>query len=96
MNPMNQTMKGTNINMNLYLVVISWGYFDETQEAEWFHFVADQYDYAEVEKQAVLILLVDAISLTLLVANDVAHASKQSGYDKLNHCCASDPLHSTY
>jgi hypothetical protein len=39
--------------MKLYLAVINWGYFDETKEAEWFHFVADSYEYEEVEKQAV-------------------------------------------
>lgn len=39
--------------MKLYLAVIDWGYFDETKEAEWFHFVADKYDYEAVKKQAV-------------------------------------------
>ena len=37
----------------LYLVVINWKYLDETQEAEWFHFVDKTYVYAEVEKQAI-------------------------------------------
>lgn len=46
--------------MNLYLVVISWGHFDETQEAEWFHFVAKEYEYDEVEKQAIKYLVDNA------------------------------------
>lgn len=38
--------------MKLYLAVINWGRFDENQEAEWFHFVADDYKYEEVEEKA--------------------------------------------
>ena len=33
--------------MKLYLAVINWGMHSENQEAEWFHFVNDKYNYDE-------------------------------------------------
>jgi hypothetical protein len=48
-----------NNKLNLYLVVIDWSYRNEKQEPGrklWYHFIAESYDYDDIEKKAKSIL----------------------------------------
>ena len=41
-----------NNKLNLYLVVIDWSYYNEKHEPEWYHFIAESYDYDDIKKKA--------------------------------------------